>query len=141
MIDHAAAIARLQAMGIFKQTGGAAEVAALIDGKAAVGLGPGAFVVPMADRPGAPHGSRDIAQPVTVTFGIVLMVRFAGDATGGKATQNMQAIQAQLQAAFIGWRPGNGFEPAYYAGGHLLDFQPQALWWLEEFSTVTYAGE
>jgi hypothetical protein len=133
MIDHQAAIDRIQALGIFTVVGGATKAAALMAGNVPLGVGPEAYVIPMADRPGAPHGESLPVQMVSSHFGVAMMVRVAGDAGGASGLAKIEQLQRDLRAGLMGWVPSPGYAPLFLGGANLLDFQPQALWWLEEF--------
>ena len=137
MIDHAAVIARLEGLGLFRKVGGAARAAGIMQGKIAMGDGPEAYVAPMRDLPGQAHGTYEPIQAVSSRFGVMIMVRLAGDAAGGSGLAQIEQLQKDVQAGLIGWSPGAGYDPITWAGGSILDFQPQALWWLEEFASAS----
>jgi hypothetical protein len=133
MIDHQTAIDRITSLGLFKNVGGAAKGAALMDGKLPLGDGPEAYVIPMADSPGQAHGQASPVQMMSCHFGVALMVRISGDAGGASGLAKIEQLQRDLRKGMMGWTPAPGFSPLILGGGRLLDFQPQALWWLEEF--------
>jgi hypothetical protein len=136
VIDHDLAIARLKVLGLFKSVGSAADAARAMSGQLAIGDGPAAYVVPIADHP-APPRSEGGAQAAVVTFGVLMMVRQASDPSGVGGLEKIKQLQAALHAGLLGWDGLPGFTPIWSAGGHVLEFQPAALWWLEEFSTNT----
>lgn len=138
MIQHSALIERLRGLEttsgkLFKIVGGAAQAAALMKGSVPLGIGPEAYVIPMGDMVGQPHGEYGTAQSIAARFGIALMVRIAGDSSGVTGLEKIEDLQRDLRAGLLGWQPGAAYSPCVLAGGRLLDFQPQALWWLEEF--------
>lgn len=136
MIDHDLAIARLQALGLFKSVGSAADAARAMSGQTPIGDGPVAYVVPIADNP-APPRAEGGPQAAVITFGVLMMVRQASDPNGMGGLEKIKQLQASLQAGLLGWDGLPGFTPIWSAGGRVLEFQPAALWWLEEFSTNT----
>lgn len=136
MIDHDLAIAQLKTLGLFRSVGSAADAARAMAGQTALGDGPAAFVLPISDHPSPPR-SEGGGQAAVITFGVLMMVRQASDPSGMGGLEKIQQLQASLQAGLLGWDGLPGCTPIWSAGGHVLEFQPAALWWLEEFSTNT----
>lgn len=136
MIDHSLVIARLTATGVFRQVGGAADATAVMAGNAPMGEGPAAFVVPVSDHPSQPITDSGM-QTATVTFGVLVMVRKAGDPTGASGLDPLKTVQDGLHAALLGWDGIDGYSAIWWAGGRILDLQPGAIWWLEEYSADT----
>lgn len=134
MIDAELIIARLQQAGRFKLVGGAAEVAAAMDTGQALGDGPNAYVVPLADDPATPP-SPGGPQLVVSTFGVIVMVRRFGDAIGQVTMNRLQALEDPLLDCVMGWSPAPCFDPCWWRGGKLLSFQSASLWWMYEFAT------
>ena len=136
MIDHSLVIARLAATGLFKQLGGAAEATAAMAGTVPIGDGPAAFVVPIADHPDRPLTDSGI-QAAVVTFGVLVMIRKASDPLGATALDPLKQLQNGLHASLLGWDGLDGFSALWWSGGRILELQPGALWWLEEYSAST----
>ena len=133
MIDHTLIIDRVKSLKLFRDVGGAAEFAGLQSG-GAIGAGPNAYVMSSRDRSDPPKGPSG-PQVTTITFGLVLMVRAHGDALGGATMNRLTPLRRTLMAGLLGWIPAEGYSPIWHTDGNKLGFDPEALWWFEEFST------
>ncbi len=134
MIDPELIIARVKSLSLFAVVGGAAEAAALMKSASARGDGPNAYVVPMADDAQPPKAAGG-PQPSLTTVGVMIMVRRHGDASGEMAMNRLYPLRQALRTGMAGWPPADGFQPMFWRGGRLLDFDTASLWWLEEFSS------
>lgn len=133
MIDPDLVIAHLQTLSLFKVVGGAAEAAALMGTGQAVGEGPNAYVVPMADDAAKP-ASQGGPQRVTGTFGVLLMVRRHGDALGQKTMNRLRPLRMQLLTGMLGLQLAPELQPCWWRGGRMHDFTKESLWWLDEYA-------
>jgi hypothetical protein len=135
LIDPDLIIAQAESLQLFKLIGGAADAAALVGTGQALGDGPNAYVLPTVDDPQPPRGL-GAPQPVTSTFGLLIMLRRHGDPTGALGMAQIKILQRRLHAGFLGWKAPD-CQPCYWRGGRLLHFDKSSLWWLEEFACVT----
>ena len=133
MIDPDLVITQLTSLGLFALVGGAAEVATLMEPGKALGEGPNAYVVPLAEEPQPPKSAGG-PQVVVGTIGVVMMVRRHGDALGGRTMNRLTPLRRALRAGLLGWSPEAGIDPLFFRGGRLLHFEPTALWWQDDFS-------
>ncbi len=69
---------------------------------------PAAFVLPLGMRGGQPDAAAGMfRQFYDDVVAIVLVVEFAGDATGGRALPPIDALVRAIVDAMAGWGPGN----------------------------------
>lgn len=67
---------------------------------------PAAFILPAGIRGGAADAVTGMfTQDVSETLGIVLFLRAAGDATGGKAADQLVPLRNAIIARIVGWAP------------------------------------
>lgn len=67
---------------------------------------PAAFVLPLGIRGGAVEAMSGLfKQDIAETLGIVLFLRSAGDATGGKMTDALVPLRNAVIRAIVGWAP------------------------------------
>lgn len=67
---------------------------------------PAAFVLPLGLRGGSVTAMANLfAQDIVETLGIVLFLRGAGDATGGRLTDKLTPLRNAVIRAIVGWAP------------------------------------
>lgn len=134
-LDQVAARVRSQ-VSAFKVVGTSAD----LDAALASPIAPAAYVIPLAERAGAPILVGTYEQEVEQAFGVVLVVANLRDNTGGASVTDLRTLRQQLRAALMGWvaDPAEGFQ-ARYTGGCLLRWADQRLWWTDEWSVATWA--
>lgn len=138
MIDHSAVIERLGASGLFRKVGGAIEAAAAVDGKVVLpDGGVSAFVIPLMDTPEAPVSYDPVVQSTGCSFGVLLAIKRAGDATGARAIDPLKALTDSLRDELVGWQVPETLLPLVAGPARLMDMQPGLVWWLSEFATKT----
>jgi len=136
-VDVTPVIARLaqQAAG-FVVVAGAADLDAAIETAPAT---PAAYVLPLAESAAASDLTPVVAQRVVMSFGVVLVVANLRDARGAAAAAALERHRAAVRQALLGWVPDAATgEPVEYAGGRLLQFRDQRLWWSDEYRVVGY---
>jgi hypothetical protein len=91
---------------------------------------PCAFVFPQAESaaPSATYLATD--QTVSQTFGVLLILRSAGDLKGVKAADVIDGWRNAINALLAGWQPPEAETPIEYAGGALVDIVDDSVWWL-----------
>lgn len=139
MIDPEVVIAQVKSLklgpvNLFKMVGGAADYAATQEPGHAMGDGPNAYVVPMADDnqpPKSPNGPQVGVSGV----GVVIALTKRGDLLGRKSLDALFPLRQQLIKGLGTFVPAPGYWPLYWRGGRLLDFKTGSIWWLDEFAT------
>jgi phage virion morphogenesis protein len=97
---------------------------------------PAAFVVPLNETAGAnPYGSQIVQQAIAPRIGVILAVQNKFDATGGRATDDVEALRVAVRTKLLGWAPGDGLAPLEFGGGGLLDFDDTVLFWQDDYVT------
>lgn len=139
-MDTAPIIERLRARLAAAQSGvrlvgGAADLGAA---EATAPVTPSVFVMPLSDRASEPEMIGLHLQRVEQTFSTILVIANRRDARGGAAVDELEALRAQVRTALLGWVPvpAEG-EGVAYAGGRLLKFADQRIWWGDEWSVTT----
>jgi hypothetical protein len=96
---------------------------------------PAAYLVPLGEQPEPSDALQGTVQIVRATFGVVLLVKHAGDASGAKATQALQDLRLMVQATLLGWQPVPATDMfVEFAGGGLLALDNGAVVWRDDFS-------
>lgn len=134
MIDLTiAAAARLQA-----QASGFAVIGTAADFEAVANLPrsvPAAYVLPLAEQADPSELIGRSAQKHLCSLGVLLIVRHAGDASGGAAASRLQTLREAVQAALVGWQPAADCGSIGFASGELVDFRDGATVWQDTFTT------
>lgn len=128
-------ITRLKTIAALKQAvGGAVGYAKAIRG--AVVTVPAAWVIPVGVRPQEnPFASQVVQHELVTRVGLVLAVQNVRDPVGGHANEALQDLRDAVFAKLLNWSPGTGLGGFEYAGGALLDFDDQVLFWQDDFVT------
>ena len=116
----------------FAFVGGLADFAALADMPRSV---PAAYVIPMDERaePNEVYGAS--VQHHTLTMGVVLIVRYAGDASGMRATLALADLREAVHTALVGWAPPGCNDYLQYQGGTLVELmEGGAVAWRDDFT-------
>lgn len=79
-----------------------------------------------------------IAQKVTLTFAVLIVVRNVLDIQGGDADDDSSELQESLQSCLVGWSPDGMAAPMTYGGGALVSFKNGLHIWKETFITQQY---
>lgn len=99
---------------------------------------PAAFVVPLqVPAEASPYANQIVQQVVRPRIGIVLAVQNKADAIGGRAADDVNALSALVRAKLLGWAPDTGCDGYEFAGGALLDFDDNVLFWQDDYVTQT----
>lgn len=122
--------------GMFRIVGTVAAFAAL---EALPRTMPAAYIVPLAHEAGGNDALGSVAQLQTLTLGVVLMVKHAGDASGEKATLQLQTLRDLVAKAFIGWRPPGADTFAQFIGGSLQETDAGTVVWRDDFTVQRMA--
>lgn len=119
---------------------GAAAFAALTE--ASLPRAPALWVVPLRETADANLLIGGLHQRITVTLGVVYVVRQVQDAVGGAANDDLADLRGAVLGALLGWTPALATgaptadpEPLVYAGGGLLQFANALLFWQDQFTT------
>ena len=57
---------------------------------------------------------------MTEALTIVVVERYAGDATGAKARTRLVPWRRRVCGALLGWRPSAGYDPIHYLGARMM---------------------
>lgn len=127
------AIARLQTRTpSFKSRGGAVDLDAALQSK--LPILPACFVMPLVDTAKPGRLTSVHSQYLTRAFAVVQVLSNRRDTPGKAALFDMDAANAEVRAALIGWVPDPEVgEPVQFTGGRVLKFEDGRLWWSDEF--------
>jgi len=97
---------------------------------------PAAVVVPMEDDVSDNVAETGLAQTVTETISVIVEFDATADRRGQGGVSQVQAMKYALFGALLNWHidPGRSAFGLYYAGGSLLDFDRERLFWEFRFS-------
>ena len=128
-------IVRLKTAPVLKLVAGAADFSTAAESRPKAL--PAAYVLPLHERTlGDEEIGCGVTQVVEATFGVAIAVANVSDAKGGAAVVGLDAIRLAVRKALLGWAPDgceDGFE---YAGGALLGFAGNVLWWQDAYSIL-----
>jgi hypothetical protein len=135
MIDVSFAAAdrlRAQLASQFAFIGSVADFAALGDVPRTV---PAAYVIPL-DEQAEPNNLIGLnGQTHTATIGVVLIVRYAGDASGAKATMALGALRQDVMDTLVGWAPTALDDTVQFSSGTLVELMDGgAVAWRDDFT-------
>lgn len=101
---------------------------------------PAAYVLPL--RIDAEDNSviTGVTQTLTLTFGVLLLARHAGDASGAKATEQLEALRSAAAAALVAWTPEGCLEPIQFAGGEIVQADAGLVVWRDDFVVTRLAS-
>lgn len=134
MIDVTTAVAdriSAQAGTLFAFIGLVATFAAMADLPRS---SPAAYVIPLSEDVGENQALSGSVQMHSLTFGVLLIARHAGDASGARATLALQELRDAVHAAIVGWRPDGCATYVAFAGGSLEDADAGVVTWLDSFT-------
>lgn len=99
---------------------------------------PACFVIPMREQPGRAIDANVMQQKVTVTLGVIFVVRNVGDTLGGAAGADVEQLRLAVRAQLYGWTPDPAYDPLERGLGQLLAFRDGHAWWQDQFITSYY---
>lgn len=99
---------------------------------------PAAFVfrIRSSARPNSSHAVVD--QETTDQYAVLLVTRHAGDAAGGKMSDEIDDLSEAVDAALLNWTPASGYTPIEYASGQLIALLPGFLHWQDIYQTTRH---
>lgn len=101
---------------------------------------PGAFVMRLRDIAGASRlaGPNVVAQQLTVHYGVVLVVRHAGESSGERTSDEVDDLILELDAGLQGYVPGDNHKPLMLGAqaGSIVALQKDALFYQRQYSTA-----
>lgn len=146
-MSTSAIIARLRAqVGDFEsRVGGAAELAAAYlpregEGEAVIAV-PHAFVVPQAIDAAESAAENRVVQRVDRSWAVVVALDNTADARGLAAVKAMEALEAAIFSALLGWAPAEGWAPLQFEGGGQLDMDRARAWYQYDFGSNHFIAE
>lgn len=115
----------------FAVVGNVADFAALADLPRAT---PAAYVLPLSEMAEPSKMLTHSTQRHECAFAVLLIVRHAGDASGGKAAEELQTLRAAVQAAWVNWAPQPAdCGPVQFRSGQLAEFVKGTTVWQDDF--------
>jgi hypothetical protein len=129
---------RLTAQTSIKKVGNAADLDAVMRG--GIPTLPAAYVLPLGESGEEPDMMENTyMQHVAAQFGVVIAVRDLTDAQGDAALEALRPISKEVDDALVNWSPdGDELDPIGYAGGQLIGFRDQVIFWQKDFVTGFY---
>ena len=122
---------------LFRLVGGSISYAAATKPGHALGDGPNAYLLPLADMPvTAPADGGP--QVVQSEFMLQIFLRLYGDASGFAKEAELLMLEDRVMKTLLGWRPEKYLGRLVLSRSGLSDFRDQELWWGIVFRT-TYA--
>jgi len=136
----AAVIDRLKAAGTpFKAVSGAAEFAAIE--KRRLGT-PAAFVMVAEEAAGDNERiNGTVLQRLEIDLAVVIVADNLGDARGGAAADDIDALKGFVRAQLIGFAPEAAEEPLTHLSGRLLKARSGTIWFEDLFAVASYLEE
>lgn len=136
MIDVAFAArdrVHVQCADLFKAVGTLAEVEALEN---IARVAPAAYIVPEEVRviETASGGLDADVQTHQLQFGVLLITRHAGDASGARAADALGPLREAVAAALCGWMPTGCSVQVRFARGELNACAEGTTMWLDHFT-------
>jgi hypothetical protein len=117
---------------------GAAALAVLMASDAMPNQTPAAFVVPLGFDAEAPQDFTGLhVQTLRDSIGVVLVVDYAGDASGALALPAIDALAAQVIAALAGWQPPEAIDALALRRGRLAGLRAGAVFYQIDFSLLS----
>jgi hypothetical protein len=113
--------------------GRAAEFQAAVESNPKVT--PACYVVPILEQPGPSVDADIMQQRITVTVGVIFVVRNVGDTVGAAASADLEGLRRAVRDQVYGWVAAPGMDPFERGTGHLLTFRDGHVWWQDLFIT------
>lgn len=137
-MDLSPIVARIKAQcPALRTVGVSADMQAAIDGVVAT---PAAFVLPLREQGQNLGMTSSTGLRLTQHFGVLLVLANKRDAAGAAALDALHAQRVALRTALLGWvvDAASG-QPVGYSSGSLVNLDSEGrLWWMDEFSVVSY---
>ncbi len=104
---------------------------------------PAAYVIPLEDEADGNDEQTGLQQLVTQRIGVVVEFDNTADRRGQGVTLNYATMRAALFAALLNWNadPMRGRRGMAYAGGHMLQFDRNRLFFQWEFALEIWISE
>lgn len=134
MIDACIAIAdrlRSQVGEQFATMGMAAEFAAL---ESMPRTSPALYLLPVGETAQPSETLTRNTQRHECAFAVLLLLRHAGDASGMKSAQTLQALRASVQTAIVNWAPGEDCAGIQFVSGELGELMDSTTIWSDQFT-------
>ena len=99
---------------------------------------PAAWVMPGPESVSANESSPQRRYRVRTEVHVVIAMRHYGDTTGGKATDALRDLRAEIGQALIGWQPPDALVTVIPKGGQPLNMASNAMWYRDRFETSVW---
>lgn len=140
MIDLDPVVERIKAITVpagqkrFLRVEDALGYAAATKPGAALGDGPNAYVLPLADQ-AKTVPDQSLPQMIHSEFQVQIFLRLFSNPTGHGINKTLIDMEMRLQGALLGWSPGDGMGGVVFVRGGLSDFRNSEMWWGMTFRT------
>jgi len=134
VIERLQAVTDANGAKLFRVVQGSISYAAATKAGAALGDGPNAYVLPLADLPN-PAQSDGGPQVVVSQFQVQIFIRLHGSVHGFAKELELVDLENRVLASLLGWAPGTNLKRLTLARSGLSDFRDQELWWGMVFQT------
>jgi hypothetical protein len=95
---------------------------------------PAAYVLPLIETAGPQTAMGESVQEHECTFGVTIVVRHAGDASGARAVNALGPLRDAVSGVLTGWQPPDCMSLVAFVSGQLVDFQDGATIWRDDFA-------
>ena len=129
-------VTHLDAHTAFRQTGGAADLAAVEDAPV---LDPAAFVVPLGEQIAEDMEDFDGVSGRMAQFGVLVVVANRNDPRGAAAQDVLHTARAAVESAIATLVPAGAQTPPRWLRGSLVKFVQGQVWWMDEFEVCLVA--
>lgn len=99
---------------------------------------PAAWVMPGPELIAATEAHAQHRYRMRCQVDIIIAMRHYGDTTGGKATDLLRELRADIGHALIGWVPPDALVPVIPQGGQPISMASNAMWYRERFETSVW---
>lgn len=129
-------VTHIKANASFRQTGGAADLAAVEDSAV---LDPAAFVLPLNEQMAEDTEDYDGGYGREVKFGVLVVVANRRDPRGGAVQDDLHTARTAVTSALATLVPSGAQVPPRWLRGSLMKFVQGQVWWLDEFEVLLTA--
>jgi len=132
MLDLTPWVTRLQSQTDLKKVGLAVDLEAA---RRNLKQMPAAFVIYGREQVARNDDLSDVTQLIYAQVMVIIAVENAGASTGARNLADLKTISDQIDDRLLDWQPADADDPVEYAGGNLLGFGDQILWWGNNYAT------
>lgn len=117
------------------------RVAQMADIKTMPAAVPALYVYVVEEAARENDRTNEVYQRVEMDIACMIITSSLGDAKGGRASSDVEALKEIVDAAAIGWQPPSAAEAIEYVGGRLARANAGAVWWEHMLGAAFYKGD